>query len=85
MIAEAVDTAIRLGVALLAWIAVLAAAATIVLLAGLAVGAWAWQAVRKHPRSPSWARGSLRARILARYRTRRHSGHTETHDYREAA
>lgn len=41
MIGEAVDTVITLGWALLAWIAVLAAVASVVLLAGTAVGAWA--------------------------------------------
>jgi hypothetical protein len=41
VIAEAIDTAITLGWALAAWIAVLAAVASIVLLAGTAVGMWA--------------------------------------------
>lgn len=41
MIADAIDTLIALGWALLAWIAVAAFVGTVVLLGGTAVGAWA--------------------------------------------
>jgi hypothetical protein len=47
MIAEVVDTAIALGWALLAWIAVFAAAGTLLLLGTAAGIAWAWRALRK--------------------------------------
>jgi hypothetical protein len=47
VIVEAIDTAYTIGAAILAWIAVLAAVATVVLFTGVLVGAWAWRAVRK--------------------------------------
>lgn len=75
MIADAIDTAVTLGWALLAWIAVLAAVTSLVLLAGTAVGIWATRAVW-HAARPAWTRSRLRARRTAR-RTRR--------DYEEAA
>lgn len=50
MIAEVIDTAVTLGWALAAWIAVLAMVGAVVLLGGTAVGAWAvrglWRTVR---------------------------------------
>lgn len=57
MIGEAIDTLITLGWAVLAWIAVLSAVASIVLLAGTAVGMWAvrgaWRRLsRPHIPSP---------------------------------
>lgn len=78
MIAEAIDTLITLGWAVLAWVAVLAAFATIVLLAGTAVGMWAAQTLWRRVARPAWARGRARARLLARARARRR-------DYRRAA
>jgi hypothetical protein len=56
VIAEAVDTAVTLGWALAAWIAVGAFVAAVVLLGGTAVGAWAvrglWRTVwRARPRA----------------------------------
>ena len=44
MIGEAIDTALTLGWALIAWIAVLATVGTIALLAAAVTGAWAWRA-----------------------------------------
>lgn len=85
MIAEAIDTLITLGWALLAWITVFAFAATVVLLGGTAVGAWAVRGLWRHVVRPSWARGRLRARIYAARRTRAPQRRTEPHSYREAA
>ncbi|MFI6251478.1 hypothetical protein [Streptomyces sp. NPDC051016] len=82
---DAITTLYHLGWAALAWLAVLAAVATIVLLAGTAVGAWAVSAVWRRTVGPSWARGALRARIHARARLRRSSGRTAAPDYEEAA
>jgi hypothetical protein len=76
VIAEAIDTAITLGWALFAWVAVLAAVASIVLLAGTAAGMWAGRLLWRTAVRPAWARGRLRARLYAR-RTRP--------DYEEAA
>jgi hypothetical protein len=47
VIGEAIDTAVTLGWALAAWIAVLAMVAAIVLLAGTAVGVWAVRGARR--------------------------------------
>lgn len=47
MIAEALDTLITLGWALLGWITVLAAVGTIVILTTAATGVWAIGAVRR--------------------------------------
>jgi hypothetical protein len=85
VIVEAIDTAYTIGAAILAWIAVLAAAATVVLFTGVLVGAWAWRAARKRLTGPSWAYGRLRARILARRRLRRPQGPSGDPDYQEAA
>jgi hypothetical protein len=85
VIAEAIDTAYTIGAAILAWIAVAAAAATVVLFAGVLTGAWAWRAVRRRATRPSWARGRLRARIHARTRLRCPQSRTGDPDYQEAA
>ena len=77
MIAEALDVALTLGWWLFGWIVVLAAVLSIVLLTGCAVGAWAVRGVWRSVVRPSWARGRITARRIAR-RTRRD-------DYREAA
>ncbi|CAM5591063.1 hypothetical protein [Streptomyces purpurascens] len=66
MIADAIDTVITLGWALLAWVAVLAAVASIVLLAGTAVGAWAVRGLWRNAVRPAWARSRRRARLVAR-------------------
>lgn len=54
MIGEAIDTAITLGVALLAWIFLAAAVGTVVLLGAAAAAAWAvktlWRTVRARRR-----------------------------------
>jgi hypothetical protein len=96
VIAEAIDTAVSIGWAIVAWIILTAAAATLALYT-LLVTAWTvgrlawrvgravWQAITRDATGPSWARGRLRARIHARTRARRHSEPTETHGYREAA
>jgi hypothetical protein len=77
LIADAIDTLITLGWAALAWITVLAFAATVVLLSGTAVGAWAVRGLWRTAVRPAWSRSRITARRIAR-RTRRH-------DYREAA
>lgn len=85
MIHEAIDTLFTLGWALLGWVLVFALAGTIVLLAGLALGTWAVKQAWRHLPAPSWARGRLRARIHVRHRLKRSSGHTDDHEYQEAA
>lgn len=47
VIAEAIDTGTRIGWAIVAWIAVGAAALTVVLFTAVLTGAWAWRAVRR--------------------------------------
>lgn len=77
MIAEAVDTAVTVAWALLAWITAMAAVATVVLL-GLIAGVWwlaraargAWRGVT----GPLWARGRVEARMFARARVRASTG-----------
>lgn len=87
MIAEAIDTAITLGWALLAWVAVLAAVASIILLAGTAAGLWAGQLLWRRVVRPAWARGPVRAWLFARSRARRRPPwvHSQPVDYEEAA
>ena len=51
MIGEAIDTAITLGVALLAWIVVAAAVGTVVLLGAAAAVAWAVKTLRRGVRA----------------------------------
>lgn len=75
MIAEAIDTVITLGWALLAWVAVLAAVASVVLLAGTAAGMWAGRVLWRSVVRPAWARSRRQARRIAR----------ATRDYEEAA
>lgn len=85
MIHDAIDTAITLGWALIAWIAVAAAVGTVVLFTGLALGTWAWRTARKRVSGPLWARGRLRDRILARARHGRPQSRSDDPDYEEAA
>lgn len=85
MIGEAIDTAITLGVALLAWIVVAAAVGTVVLLGAAAGAAWAVKTLWKRSTGPSWRRGAFRVRILARRRVRASESHTDDSDYEEAA
>jgi hypothetical protein len=61
VIAEAIDTAVTLGWALAAWIAVIAAVTSIVLLAGTAVGMWAVRGAWRMLRGPVRASKGLRA------------------------
>ncbi|MDX3019896.1 hypothetical protein [Streptomyces acidiscabies] len=81
MIAEAIDTLITLGWWMVGWIAVLAAAVTVVLFAGTLLGTWAVRGAWRHVIRPSWAYG----RVFAARRIRRSTSRTAPHDYREAA
>jgi hypothetical protein len=85
VIAEAIDTAYTIGWAIVAWIMAAAFVVTVVLFTTMLAVAQGWKTARRMLRGPSWARGRLRARIHAHTRARRHSEHTETHTYREAA
>jgi hypothetical protein len=85
LLVEAIDTAIRLGWALLGWIIFLATVAAILTLAALATGATVVRGVWRHTAGPSWRRSALRARILARRRVRAADGRTGTHEFEEAA
>jgi uncharacterized membrane protein len=85
MIAEAIDTAVSIGWAIVAWIMAAAFVVTVVLFTTMLAVAQGWKAARRALRGPSWRRGRLRARIHARTRARRHSEPTEPHGYREAA
>lgn len=85
LLVEAVDTAITLGWALAAWIAVLAAARTLTLLGVTAASAYAIRALRRAYNAPSQARRRTPGRILARTRARRSEKRVEPSEYREAA
>lgn len=76
LLSEAISTIIRLGWAFLAWLAVLAAITTLLLLAVTAGIAWTVRALWRGFGGPSWARSTLRARIYARRRLRRPSRRT---------
>ena len=76
MIAEAIDTAITLGWALLVWVGLLSLAAALILHAVIAIAWWTlrglWRAARAAWRDtggPTWARSRIGARRYAR-RTR---------------
>ncbi|MFB6619691.1 hypothetical protein ACFC5H_09135 [Streptomyces rochei] len=69
LFADAIDTAVALGWALLAWVAVFAAAGTLALLGTIAVLTAAARALWRRTVRPSWARSRRAA----------------AHDYREAA
>jgi hypothetical protein len=75
VIAEAIDTALTLGWALLGWIIVFAVFGTIVIFASLATGAYAAHSLWRTVGRPAWARSRRRARLIAR----------ATRDYEEAA
>ncbi|HEY8985715.1 MAG TPA: hypothetical protein VIU15_39860 [Streptomyces sp.] len=85
MIADTIDTMITLGWWMAGWIAVLAAAVTVVLFAGTLLGTWALRGAWRHVIRPSWAYGCTRARIVAARRIRRSTSRTAPHDYQEAA
>lgn len=99
LLAEAVDTAVRLFYAGAAWLLLTALAATLALHTVLAivwsVCRWAWNLLRRRHNGPSWARGRLRARHIAHARARRSQSRTRPRwantqpidhdDYREAA
>lgn len=77
LIADALDTIRILGWALAGWVALFAAVGTILILTTAATGAWALRALWRRTAGPSWRRSHVRARILARRRARRPSGHTD--------
>ncbi|MFK0018236.1 hypothetical protein [Streptomyces sp. NPDC090798] len=85
MIPEAIDTAVSIGWAIVAWIIAFAFVATVALFTTMLAVAQGWKTARRVLRGPSWARGRIRARIHAHRARRRHSEPTETHTYREAA
>lgn len=88
MIHEAIDTAFTVARALAVWIVVGGMALSLLLLGIAACIAWAWHAPRKRPRRPLWARGRLKARILARARVRGSQAPqepSEPPDFEEAA
>jgi hypothetical protein len=71
---DAAATAITLRHALLAWLPVAGTVAAMLVCAAVAVAAPGVRAVRKRLGGPSWARGRVRARILARGRLTRSRG-----------
>jgi hypothetical protein len=85
LITEALDALFAIRDAILAWIAVGAAAVTIVLFTLVITGAWTWRAIRRAAIRPSWGRGRFRARTFARRRTKRPNEPTEPRAYQEAA
>ncbi|MFE7236119.1 hypothetical protein ACFVAF_37005 [Streptomyces sp. NPDC057596] len=85
LLTEAINTAVTLGWALLAWIAVLAALGTLALLGVIAVLTAAVRTLWRRTVRPSWARGRLRARLLASSRTKRPDERSGSQDYGEAA
>lgn len=85
MIPDAIDAAFALGWALLIWLLISAAVCTVALLGAAALTAWAWTAVQKRRRRPSWARGPHEARDLARKRLRPGDGRTRLPDDRKTA
>lgn len=85
MIAEAIEAMEHVVRALAVWIVIGVFVGTVVLLSGLACGTWAVKRAWRALSGPSWARGRLRARILARRRTRASEERTEAPDYQEAA
>ena len=94
LLVEAVDTVLRLGWALAAWIGLcsLAASAAVYAVVVIVVGAcrWAWRAARRGAGGPSWRYGRRHARSYARTRARRPRPprvHTQPlhHEWDEAA
>jgi hypothetical protein len=82
---DAASAFVALIHAVFAWAAVLAGVAAMVLCAVPLCVAPGVRAVRKRVTGPSWARGPLRARILARTRARASQAPSEASSYREAA
>ncbi|MFF5001743.1 hypothetical protein ACFY3G_02850 [Streptomyces phaeochromogenes] len=87
MITDLVDSATLIVAGAIVWAGVLGGAAAFVLLvlivAGIPLGAWAVKRART-VRRPSWARGGIRAWVIARAR-RRPAGRSAPDEYREAA
>ncbi|MVO84157.1 hypothetical protein GPA10_05070 [Streptomyces sp. p1417] len=79
---EALDV---LFAAFIWWLIAAAVVLTIALYALAAVVACAWHAVTRRHTGPSWARGPLHARILARRLTRPAHGHTANITPRETS
>ncbi|MFB6934552.1 hypothetical protein [Streptomyces chartreusis] len=92
MIADAIDTALTVGYALVGWVIFFATVAAILALAAIATGAWGVRAVWRRAVGPSWKRGRIRAGIYVARRRRRTSrptrplwSHSQPLDYGEAA
>jgi hypothetical protein len=88
VIAEVIDTAVTLGWALLAWIAVFAVVGTVVLFTGVALGTWAWRTARKRVTGPLAASQPSRAPESVPAPKQRHTpawARTQPHDQEEAA
>lgn len=92
MIAEAIDTALTLAIALAGWVIFFATVAAILALAAIATGAYGVRAVWRRAVGPSWKRGRIRARIYTARRRRRSRGrprplwsHAQPLNYEEAA
>lgn len=95
MIAEAIDTALTLAIALAGWVIFFATVAAILALTAIATGAWGVRAVWRRTAGPSWARGRLGARMHIARRVRAPQAHTapcvpvwahtQPLDYEEAA
>lgn len=85
MIAEAINTAVSVGWAIVAWLMAAAFVATVVLFTTMLAVAQGWKTARRMLRGPSWRRGRLRARIHARRHRTRHNEPTDVPGYQEAA
>jgi steroid 5-alpha reductase family enzyme len=88
VIAEAIDAAWTIGAALLAWIAVAAAVATIGLITLAVTGVWAWKAARRALTGAQTAPDAEDARFPNLPPARRHTpawARTQSHDLDEAA
>ncbi|MFJ8049849.1 hypothetical protein [Streptomyces luteogriseus] len=66
MIAEAIDTVITLGWALVAWVVLVSLAASLALHAVIAIVWWIVRALWRGLGRPTWSRSRLRARLYAR-------------------
>ncbi|WP_327592490.1 hypothetical protein [Streptomyces chartreusis] len=92
MIAEAIDTALTVAIALAGWLIFLATVAAILTLTAIATGAYGVRAMWRRTVGPSWKRGQIRARIYVGRRRRCSSkrtrplwSHSQPLDYEEAA
>ncbi|MEZ7005602.1 hypothetical protein [Streptomyces sp. AD55] len=83
--AEAIDTVIVLGWALLAWIAIAALAVTVTVLAVAGVAWWAWDTARNVLHTRHTTRQGADIGFLDPGPAGPSMGHTEPHTYHEAA